>query len=65
MPTNFSRETEAEDGKIGAKFIFKKYDLTNSLGSKQGNVLGFCIKIVKCWLSRKVGGQYLNYVRNL
>jgi hypothetical protein len=25
-----------------AKFIFKKHDLRNSLGSKQGKVLGFC-----------------------
>ena len=45
MPKNFSRETKAEGREIGAKFIFEKYDLRNSLGSKQGNMLGFCKQI--------------------
>jgi hypothetical protein len=44
MLTDFSRDTKAEGRKIGAKFIFKKHDLRNSLSSKQGNALGFFFK---------------------
>jgi len=42
MLTDFSRDTKAEGRKRGAKFILKKHDLRNSLGSKHGNVLGYC-----------------------
>jgi hypothetical protein len=39
MLTDFSRDTKAEGKKIVAKFVVKKHDLRNSLGSKQGNIL--------------------------
>lgn len=59
MPTNFSPETKADRRKTASKFILKERYLRDSLGSKQGNILGFWKQNSELLVCR---GKYLNCV---